>query len=115
MGVSEVPAQHAYNISAPHAYTDPNMPNASVASSKMDTVPQIDVAAAGHAAEAYITTILACPHPFSLPDIPKSKCGGVIAYTAHQLGMLDRGMLNECCGVLYGLMREGALHGQAAA
>ena len=74
---------------------------------KANGIPQIDPTAASVAAEAYVSNILACPHPFSLPDIPKSRCGGVMAYTAHQLSLLDRGMLSECCGVLYGLMREG--------
>jgi len=70
----------------------------------------IEPSLARRAAQIYLGDMLAqCRGDvFALPDIRgKNACAGVLAYTAHLVGIGGRGVLEEARRVLLGLLGEG--------
>jgi len=70
----------------------------------------IEPSLARRAAQIYLGDMLAqCRgEVFALPDIRgKNACAGVLAYTAHLVGIRGRGVLEEARRVLLGLLGEG--------
>jgi len=70
----------------------------------------IEPSLARRAAQSYLSEMLGkCGgEVFALPDVQgKNACAGVLAYTAHLVGIGGRGVLEEARRVLLGLLGEG--------
>ena len=68
---------------------------------------EIESSVARRDALQYVEGMASCSHPFQLFEYKdKKQCAGIIAYTAHLVGLLGRGVTNECAKDLIGLLTE---------